>query len=155
MICKTCLFLLVDCKPEFELTPEKGVVTGIIGRNVTLQWNIIKEKDTDKFMTASLILIGSTQKTLYTLDPTTQKSLPAYAEKTFDDRISSEIKDGKTYLLTLKKLKYNDTNSFELRILTIRGGFLSNQKTAVIRLIVEGMNYMIIYQIVSGVHDFI
>ena len=145
MICKTCLFLLVDCKPEFEITPEKGVVTGIIGGNVTLQWNIIKEKDTDKFMTASLILIGSTQKTLYTLDPTTQKSLPAYAEKTFGDRISSEIKDGKTYLLTLKKLKYNDTNSFELRILTIRGGFLSNQKTAVIRLIVEGMNYMVIY----------
>ena len=146
MIRKTCLFLLVDCKPEFELTPEKGVVTGIIGGNVTLQWNIAKEKDTDKFMTASLILMGSTQETLYTLDPTTQKSLSGYVEKTFGNRILSEIKDGKTYLLlTLRKLKYNDTNSFQLRILAVRGGFLSNQKTAVIRLIVEGMNYMVIY----------
>ena len=96
-------------------------------------------------MTASLILMGGTQKALYTLDPTTQKMLPGYLEKKFGNRISSEIKDGKTYLLTLQKLKYNDTNSFELRILTIRGGSLSNQKTAVIRLIVEGMNYMVIY----------
>ena len=145
LICKTCLFLLVDCKPEFELTPEKGVVAGSIGGDATLQWNIIKEKDTDNFMTASLILVGRTQKTLYTLNPATQKPLPGYAEKIFGNRISSEIKDGKTYLLTLQKLNYNDANSFELRILIIRGGFLSIQKTAVIRLIAEGMNYMIIY----------
>ena len=96
-------------------------------------------------MAASLILIGSTHKALYTLDPNTQKSLPAYAKKTFGNRILSGTKDGKMYLLTLKNLKYNDTNSFELRILTIRGGFLSNQKTVFIRLIVEDMNYMVIY----------
>lgn len=145
MICKTCLFLLVDCIPEFKLTSEKGVVTENIGGDATLQWNIIKGNNIDKFLTASLILIGSTPKTLYTLDPATQKPLPGYAEKIFGNRMSSEIKEGKTYLLKLQNLNYNDANSFELRILIIRGGFQSILKTAIIQLIVEGMNYMVIY----------
>ena len=130
------------------MKPEKGVITGNIGGNATLQWNIIKEKKTDEFMTASLILIGNTQRTLYTLDPATQRPLLGYADEIFGNRITPEIKDGKTYLLTLHNLKYNDANSFELRILIIRDGFLSIRKTAVIRLIVEGMNYMMIYLLI-------
>ena len=120
------------------------MVTGNVGGNVTLQWNIITQNDRDQFLTASLILVGDTNITLYTLDPSTQKPYLGYAEKIFGDRSTAEIKDGKTYLLTLKKLNYNDANSFELTILTHRGDFTSIPIKAMIQLIVEGMKNLII-----------
>ena len=74
---------------------------GSIGGNVTLQWNIIKENDTDQLLVANLILIGGTSlRTLYTLDPGTQKPLPVVAEKIYGNRITADINDGKTYLLS-------------------------------------------------------
>lgn len=139
----------MNCVLDFDLTPKKRIVTGSLGGKVTLQWDIIKENDKDQFVTASLILVGDTQKTLYTLDPNTQKPLLGDAESIFGNRTVAEIKDGKTYLLTLQKLNYNDANVFELMIITLRGDVTSIRKKSVIHLIVEGMKHIIICHSVS------
>ena len=119
------------------------MVTGRVGGNVTLQWNIIKQNDTDQLVAATLILIGSTRnRTLCTLDPSTQKPLLAYTENsTLGNRIAADIKYGRTYLLTLQKLNYNDTNFFELEIVIIRGNVPSIVKKSIIKLVVKGMEY--------------
>ena len=100
-------------------------------------------------MTASLIQVGDTQKTLYILDPNTQKPILGNAENIFGNRTVAEIKDGKTYLLTLQKLNYNDANFFELTIITLPGDVTSIRKKVVIHLIVEGMKLIIICHSVS------
>ena len=69
---------------------------GSIGGNVTLQWDINKENDTDQLLVANLILIGGTSlRTLYTLDPGTKKPLPVVAEKMYGNRITAGINDAK------------------------------------------------------------
>ena len=118
------------------------MVTASVGGNVTLQWNIKKQNNTDQLEAATLILIGgATNRTLCTLDPSTQKPLLAKTEVTFGNRIAADIKYGRTYLLTLQKLNYSDANYFELNIVIIRGDVTSIVKKAIIKLVVEGMEY--------------
>ena len=118
------------------------MVTGSIGGNVTLQWNIIKQNNTDKLVVATLFLIGgTTNKTLFTLDPSTQKPFAYTENTTLGNRIAADIIYGRTYLLTLQKLNYSDANVFELEIVTIRGNVPSTVKRAIIKLVVEGMEY--------------
>ena len=58
------------------------MVTGRLGGNVTLQWNIIKQYDTDQLVVATLTLTeDTTLRMMFTLDPSTQKPLLAYPEK--------------------------------------------------------------------------
>ena len=118
---------------------------GSIGGNVTLQWDIIKENDTDQLLVANLILIGGTSlRTLYTLDPGAQKPLPVVAEKIYGNRITADINDGKTYLLSLQKLDYSDARFFELTVLITRGHIACTVKKSIIQLTVEGVNHIII-----------
>ena len=118
---------------------------GSIGGNVTLQWDIIKENDTDQLLVANLILIGGTSlRTLYTLDPGAQKPLPVVAEKKYGNRITADINDGKTYLLSLQKLDYSDASFFELTVLITRGHIASTVKKSIIQLTVEGVDQIII-----------
>ena len=118
---------------------------GSIGGNVTLQWDIIKENDTDQLLVANLILIGGTSlRTLYTLDPGAQKPLPVVAEKIYGNRITADINDGKTYLLSLQKLDYSDASFFELTFLITRGHIASTVKKSIIQLTVEGVDHIII-----------
>ena len=118
---------------------------GSIGGNVTLQLDIIKENDTDQLLVANLILIGGTSlRTLYTLDPGTQKPLPVVAEKIYGNRITADINDGKTYLLSLQKLDYSDARFFELTVLITRGHIASTVKKSIIQLTVEGVDHIII-----------
>ena len=118
---------------------------GSIGGNVTLQWDIIKENDTDQLLVANLILIGGTSlRTLYTLDPGAQKPLPVVAEKIYGNRITADINDGKTYLLSLQKLDYSDASIFELTVLITRGHIASTVKKSIIQLTVEGVDHIII-----------
>ena len=118
---------------------------GSIGGNVTLQWDIIKENDTDQLLVANLILIGGTSlRTLYTLDPGTQKPLPVAAEKIYGNRITADINDGKTYLLSLQKLDYSDPSFFELTVLITRGHIASTVKKSITQLTVEGVDHIII-----------
>ena len=44
-----------------------------------------------------------------------QESLTVKAEKAFGGHLIVVIKDGKTYVLKLKNVKYSDTNSLEIR----------------------------------------
>ena len=118
---------------------------GSIGGNVALQWDIIKENDTDQLLVANLILIGGTSlRTLYTLDPGAQKPLPVVAEKIYGNRITADINDGKTYLLSLQKLDYSDASFFELTVLITRGHIASTVKKSIIQLTVEGVDHIII-----------
>ena len=118
---------------------------GSIGGNVTLQWDIIKENDTDHLLVANLILIGGTSlRTLYTLDPGAQKPLPVVAEKIYGNRITADINDGKTYLLSLQKLDYSDASFFELTVLITRGHIASTVKKSIIQLTVEGVDHIIV-----------
>ena len=118
------------------------MVTGRVGGNVTLQWNIIKQYDTAQLVVATLTLIGDTTlRMLFTLDPSTQKPLFTYPEKgIFGNCIAADIKYARTYLLTLQKLNFSDANFFELTTVIIRGNS-SNVKKAIIKLVVEGMKY--------------
>ena len=68
---------------------------------------------------------------------------PVSAKNVFGDRIDAGIRDDKTILLTLQKLNYSDSNSFELEVLLLRDGQGSTQ-SAVIKLNVEGMEHVII-----------
>ena len=107
----TLNYRLADSQVNFELTPEKRVVTGTVGEHITLQWNIIKQNDADQLVAANLILIrGAAEgQTLCTLDPSTQKPLLAYIEKgIFGNCIAADIKHGRTYILTLQELNDSD-----------------------------------------------
>ena len=122
------------------------MVTGRVGGNVSLQWNIIKQYDTDQLVATTLTLTGGTTlRTLFTLDPSTQKPLLSYPEKgIFGNRIAADIKYGRTYLLTLPKLNFSDANFFELTIVIFRGNVSSTVKKAIIKLVVEGIEYSVI-----------
>ena len=69
---------------------------------------------------------------------------PVNAKNVFGDRIDAGIRGGKTVLLTLQKLNYSDSNSFELQVLLLRDGQGSLTQSAVIKLNVEGMEHVII-----------
>ena len=63
------------------------MVSGSLGRSTTLKWNILKESDTDTFLTTNLVLIGTAQRVLYILDTITPKQVDAGAENIFGNRI--------------------------------------------------------------------
>ena len=76
------------------------------------------------------------------LDPSTQKSLPAYPEKgILGNCIAANIKYGRTYLLRLQKSNFSDANFFELTIVIFRGNVSFTVKKAIIKLVVGGMEY--------------
>ena len=96
-------------------------------------------------LVANLFLIGgSSLRTLYTLDPGTQKPLLVFADKIYGNRITADISNDKTYLLTLRELKYSDASSFELTVLITRGDIASTVKRAIIQLTVEGKEDVIV-----------
>ena len=93
-------------------------------------------------LVANLFLFGgSSLRTLYTLDPGT---LLVFADKIYGNRITADISNDKTYLLTLPELKYSDASSFELTVLITRGDIASTVKTAIIQLTVEGKEHVIV-----------
>ena len=96
-------------------------------------------------LVANLILIGGTSlRTLYTLDPGTQKPLSVVAEKIYGNRIAADINDGKIYLLLLQKLDYSDASFYELTVLITRGHIASTVRKSIIQLTVEGVDHIII-----------
>ena len=96
-------------------------------------------------LVANLILIrGASVRTLYTLNPATQKPLPVVAEEIYGNRIAADINDSKTYLLLLQKLDYSDASFFELAVLITRGHIASTVKKSIIELTVEGIDHIII-----------
>ena len=102
------------------------MVSGSLGRSITLKWNMLKESDTDTFFTASLVLNGTAQRILYILDTITQKPVDAGAENIFGKRIKADIIEGKSYVITLQHLNYRDLNSFGLIAQVRRGDFTSS-----------------------------
>ena len=91
-------------------------------------------------LVANLFLIGgSSLRNLFTLDPGTQKPLLVFADKIYGNRITADISNDKTYLLTLRKLKYSDASFFELTVLITRGDIASTFKRAIIQLKVKNM----------------
>ena len=137
------IYILVDCQLDFVLKAEQKLVTGSFGGIVTLQWNILKQNDTDRLQTATIIIGKTSQDTLYNLDVATQKSAGVKASILFPNRMVADIIDGKTYLLTLQNLNYNDSNSFQLIAGIGRGFLTSNLKRVLIQLIVKGMEHVI------------
>ena len=137
------IYILVDCQIDFELKAEQKLVTGSFGGSVTLQWNILKQNDTDRLQTATSIIVKTSQDTLYNLAIATQKPADVKASILFPNRMVADIIDGKTYLLTLQNLNYNDSNSFQLIVGIGRGLLTSNLKRVLIQLIVKGMEHVI------------
>ena len=91
-------------------------------------------------LVANLFLIaGLCLRTLYNLDPGAQKPLLVFADKIYGNRITADISNDKTYLLTLRKLKYSDASFFELTVLITRGDIASTFKRAIIQLKVKNM----------------
>ena len=62
----------------------------------------------------------------------------------FSDRITAEIKDGKVYLVTFTKLNFSDANLLELAVEASRGTLESGTKRVNIKLLVQGMEDIII-----------
>lgn len=119
------------------------MVSGSLGRSITLKWNMLKESDTDTFFTASLVLAGTAQRILYILDTITQKPVDAGAGNIFGKRIKADIIEGKSYVITLQHLNYRDSNSFGLIAQVRRGDFTSSIKKSTIQLLVKGMEHLI------------
>ena len=119
------------------------MVSGSLGRSITLKWNMLKESDTDTFFTASLVLAGTAQRILYMLNTITQKPLDAGAENIFGKRIKADIIEGKSYVITLQHLNSRDSNSFELIAQVRPDDFTSSIKKSTIQLLVKGMEHLI------------
>ena len=97
-----------------------------------------------------LVLIGKTpEDILYNLEQSTQKPLDVKAKILFPNRMVADIIDGKTYLLTLQKLNYNDSNTFKLIVGIRRGLVTSNLKQVPIKLIVKGMDHVYFFILVT------
>ena len=121
------------------------MVSGHISASVTLQWNIIKESNIDQLAAANLYLLGTTKSHLYAIDLFTKRTLDIKAKDIFGERISADIKNDTTYLLTLQNLKRSDPNSFRLEVQIKRGDVLSNIKKSKIRLDVLGTKNNFLY----------
>ena len=92
-----------------------------------------------------MFLIGGLSlRTLNTLDPGTQKPLLVFADKIYGNCITADISNDKTYLLTLRELKYRDASSFELIVLITCGNIAFTVKRAIIQLTVEGKEHVIV-----------
>ena len=128
--------LSADCL-DFELTPVQKVVFGSVGGNATLQWNIMKENETDQLFTANLLLLGTQPKQLYSLSSVTWLPVKAAGENTFGQRISANIQGGKTYEVKLQNLSFSDKASFQLVAQINRGDDATSKiKRSTIQLIV-------------------
>ena len=93
----------------------------------------------DRLAVANLYLLGTTECHLYAINPITKRALDIKAKNIFGERISADIKNDTTYLITLQNLKYSDANSFLLEGQIRRGDVLSKIKKSVIQLNVLGM----------------
>lgn len=122
-----------------------------MGQNVILQWNIIKRNETDTLHAANLILLENNETKLFELGGGTKQTITSAARKLYGDRIMADIKDGKTYILTLKNLHFSDENSFRLEVWILaagRGDSLAiSFRKATIQLAVRGMFLIIIKKI--------
>ena len=131
-----------------DIIPEKPTVTASVRGSGELQWNIIKENDTNKLFNANLILIRDGNPTLYSLNAQIQQPLVVNAKTIFGDRIEADIRDGNIYVVTLTNLNYNDSASFKLEVQTrekVSSGPTSAVKEAVIQLIVQGKGQTMIF----------
>ena len=126
------------------LTAENDEIKERLERNAVLQWNIMKENDTDTLITANLHLRRNPAGLLFNLDPSPQTPVPGPLREKFGDRIECHIKGGKTYICTLQNLTYSDANVFELEAGIRRGQDTSLLRSAKINLIVVGMEHIII-----------
>ena len=125
-----------------NLTSKEGVVTKSVGETALLQWNIEKGNNEDTITTAVLTLLkGSSRTALYTLNLNEQKPLALgnVTTEVFGDRMTADIKGGEMYLVTLRKLIFNDANVFELAVETGQGTFESGTQRVNIELRVQGM----------------
>ena len=127
-------------------------VVGILGQNVRLQWNIIKRNETDTLHAADLILLENNETKLFVLGGGTKQTITSATRKLYGDRIMADIKDGKTYILTLKNLHFSDENSFRLEVWILAAGRGDTYATvsfrkATIQLAVRGMFLVIITKI--------
>ena len=141
------IYILAGCQVNLNLVAENRVVTKCLGETAVLQWNIKKGNDADTITTAVLYLLGNNQRTtLFILDISSQKPLPVgeITKELFSDRITAEIKDGKVYLVTFTKLNFSDANLLELAVETSRGTLESGTKRVNIKLLVQGMEDIII-----------
>ena len=120
---------------------------GSLGGSATLQWNIVVKNSTYKYFSANLISLGTGARTLYILDPNTQQLTNFGAEEFYGNRVSAIIEGGNTCLFKLKNLNYSDENSFKLEIVLRPSDAepISGAKSAVIKLIVEGKEHLMIY----------
>ena len=120
---------------------KEKIVSKVEGETATLQWNIIKN-DTVELFSADLYLLGSPDIVLYRLGGDKQPSKERTAQNLFGERITASITDSKTYVVTLKDVNYNESNSFKLDVgIRVSGtGFFSE---ATIKLIVTGMLHII------------
>lgn len=142
------IYLLVGCqRPDFTLITDNDKVMARLRGCVNLRWNIIKENDTDQFISANLHLLG--HGLLFGLDPSTQKPVPVSTRKIFGDRIECHIADGKTYICTLQNLTYSDTNFFMLEVGVRRGEDTSILRRAKIDLLVLGMEQLYLFVILD------
>ena len=99
----------------------------------------------DQLAAANLYLLGTTKSHLYAIDLFTKRTLDIKAKDMFGERISADIKNDTTYLLTLQNLKRSDPNSFRLEVQIRRGDVLSNIKKSKIRLDVLGTKNNFLY----------
>ena len=97
-----------------------------------------KENGMDRLAAANLYLLGTNETHLYAINPVTNRALDINSKNIFGERISADIKNDTTYLLTLQKLAYGDTNSFRIEGQIGRGDFLSKIKKSTIQSNVFG-----------------
>lgn len=146
MIYSPFIYLLVDCQLILQVTPKNGQVEGSFGGSVMLQWNILKENDTDRFALADLFTVfGAGSEMLFNINTQTQQpQIVESGRRLFGDRVSAVISDGKTYKVTLESLNYNDSVSFKLEAQTRINRFTSLIDSGEIKLTVKGMEYLMI-----------
>ena len=98
-----------------------------------------------------MILLENNETKLFELGGGTKQTITSAARKLYGDRIMADIKDGKTYILTLKNLHFSDENSFRLEVWILaagRGDSLAiSFRKATIQLAVRGMFLIIIKKI--------
>lgn len=99
-----------------------------------------------------MILLENNETKLFVLGGGTKQTITSAARKLYGDRIMADIKDGKTYILTLKNLHFSDENSFRLEVWILAAGrgdtfATMSFRKATIQLAVRGMFLVIITKI--------
>ena len=130
----------------FKVTPKNEQVEGSVGGSVTLQWNMLKGNDKDRFALVELFaLFGTGSELLFSINADTQQPQVVESGKgILGGRISAVISDGKTYKLTLENLNYEDSISFKLEAQTRNNRITSLIDSGEIKLTVKGMEHFLI-----------